>query len=72
MIHESKEHTVIEIHTRLGWRMGKWSSAVVEGSTERNAKTVLCYSRQRYRKDKQGMEKGAARRNMEILEGKNV
>lgn len=62
LIHESKSYTIIEIHARLGWRMGKWSSAVVEGSRERNAKTVLRYSKQKYREDKQGMEKGAFKR----------
>lgn len=59
LIHEAKGHTIIEIHARLGWRMGKWNSAVVEGSIERNAKTVLRYSKQKYVEDKQGMEKGA-------------
>jgi len=67
LVHEAKGHTIIEIHTQLGWRMGKWSSAVVEGSVERNAKTVLRYSRQRYREDKHGMEKGAVRRDMGML-----
>lgn len=45
LIHESEEHTIIEIHTKLGWRIGKFTSALIEGNIERDAKTVLHYSK---------------------------
>lgn len=62
LIHESKDHTIIEIHTKLGWRMSKFSPLVSEGNIKRNAKTMLHYSKQLYRKDKNGMQETAMKR----------
>jgi len=63
LIHESKGYTIIEIHTGLGWRMGKFSSSLEGINIERNAKTVMHYSKQLYRRDKHEMDLAVIRHN---------
>jgi len=73
LIHQSKGHTIIEIHAGLGWRMGKFRNAMKvkrgggKGSVETSARTILRYSKQLYWEDKHNMEGRARKRNMEIL-----
>ena len=76
LIHEDEDKTIVEIHTELGWRMGKFSNPFrdIRGSGGANsglrsdARVALQYDEKVYVRDKNLVEFGAARRKRAKIE----
>lgn len=69
LIHESKGQTIVEIHTKLGWRMSKFSSPSIGGDIHCTARTALHYSKQLYQRDKSEVDQSAAERALGKMRG---
>ena len=72
LIHQDNGKTIIEIHSKLGWRMSKFinpfrvSTGMGGGEIVCDARTVLSYSERVYQQDKGNMDTKAMRRRRNV------
>ena len=68
LVHETDSHTIIEIHTELGWRMGPFANPFKtqrgggSGKMDSDARVFVTYSKKKHQEDKANMERRAEAR----------